>query len=43
MDDSTSSIPANLTEDDDRKVFVSRIPNFGAGIAINDRLLRASR
>ena len=29
MDDSTSSIPANLTEDDDRKVFVSRIPrNF---------------
>ena len=26
-----------------RKIFVSRIPNFGAGIAINDRLLRASR
>ncbi len=26
-----------------KKIFVSRIPNFGAGIAINDRLLRASR
>ena len=26
-----------------KKIFVSRIPKFGAGIAINDRLLRASR
>tara|TARA_B100000941_G_scaffold224108_1_gene166315 strand:- start:710 stop:1657 length:948 start_codon:yes stop_codon:yes gene_type:complete len=26
-----------------KKIFVSKIPNFGAGIAINDRLLRASR
>ena len=26
-----------------KKIFVSKIPKFGAGIAINDRLLRASR
>ena len=26
-----------------KKIFVSRIPKFGAGIAINDRLLKASR
>ena len=26
-----------------KKIFVSKIPNFGPGIAINDRLLRASK
>ena len=26
-----------------KKIFVSKIPNKGAGIAINDRLIRASR
>ncbi len=26
-----------------KKIYVSKIPNFGPGIAINDRLIRASR
>ena len=26
-----------------KKIFVSKIPNFGAGVAINDRILRASK
>ena len=26
-----------------KKIFVTKIPNIGAGIAINDRLTRASR